>query len=591
VKIVKIRQKNILIACITLFGLIFFSEGISQITIGWEETLPFLIGIVVLSGVIFSIMILTVEWAVITPIAQLSETVKAIQESRDLSKRITINRDDEIGDFSRVVNDLLAVLEVSQKTLKENEERYRAVVENQTELITRFKPDGTLLFVNGAFCRFFGKREADLLGRRNILNIPKSDAEQVERHYASFTPASPRGIIEHSIIMPDGSIHRLQWSDTAIFDDEGHIEEYQSVGRDVTEKRRIQEKIEHLASFPELDPNPILEVNSQGEIIFQNSATLSCMKMVGAFEDPRVFIPPDLGPISQELKLKKEQQLYREVPINQHIFGETISYIPKTETVRIYANDITARKQAEIGLQNLNQDLEKRIAERTSQLESANKELEAFSYSVSHDLRSPLRSIDGFSQALLEDYSDKLDADGQNYLRRVRLATQRMGELIDDILNLSRVSRFDLKRKPVDLTLIARQIIQDLHDSQPNRTVEFVAPASIVVNADENMVKILLNNLLGNAWKFTERHPAARIELGESTERGKPAYFIRDDGAGFEMAYVDKLFGAFQRLHSNNDYQGSGIGLAIVKRIVHRHGGEVWAQGAVEKGATFFFML
>jgi PAS domain S-box len=253
--------------------------------------------------------------------------------------------------------------------------------------------------------------------------------------------------------------------------------------------------------------------------------------------------------------------------------------------------DITFRKKAEDAVRTMNIELEQRVNERTSQLEAANKELEAFSYSVSHDLRAPLRSIDGFSQVLLEEYKDNLDTQGQNYLARVRLGAQRMGHLIDDMLQLSRISRSDMNIQQVNLSRIAQDIINNLMDEEPDRNIQFSIQTEILVQGDQNLLQIALNNLVENAWKFTSQHPTAYVEIGTIQQNGQPVYFVRDDGAGFDMKYAQKLFGAFQRLHTVNEFPGTGVGLATVQRIIHRHGGQIWADSEKEKGATFYFTI
>lgn len=249
--------------------------------------------------------------------------------------------------------------------------------------------------------------------------------------------------------------------------------------------------------------------------------------------------------------------------------------------------DITELKRAEREVRRLNNDLERRqIA-----LEAANKELESFSYSVAHDLRRPLRSIDGFSQILLEDFTDTLDAEGRKYLQRVRDSAQEMARLIDDLLMLSRVTRSDLRHEPVDLTALARSVLVRLQRYEPERKVECVISDELMVEADARLLSILMENLLGNAWKFTGKRPIARVEVGVIQDDASPVYFVRDNGAGFDMAYASNLFGVFQRLHSDDEFEGTGIGLATVQRIIRRHGGQVWAEGEVGRGATIYFTL
>lgn len=253
----------------------------------------------------------------------------------------------------------------------------------------------------------------------------------------------------------------------------------------------------------------------------------------------------------------------------------------KVETAnRLLEKEVEERKRGERQIQGMN-----------TELLAANNELEAFSYSVSHDLRAPLRGIDGFSKALLEDYADKLDETGRDYLSRVRAGTQRMGLLIDDLLNLSRVTRTEMRLENTDLSEIAQSVATELRNAQPARQAEFRIEEGLQATVDSHLFRIAVENLIGNAWKFSSKRESARIEFGRTEGERGTAYYVRDNGAGFDPAYAARLFGAFQRLHTSADFPGTGVGLATVQRIVHRHGGQIWAESAVEKGATFYFTL
>ena len=253
----------------------------------------------------------------------------------------------------------------------------------------------------------------------------------------------------------------------------------------------------------------------------------------------------------------------------------------------VVARDLTAQRRSDDAIGRLNRELEQRVAE----LAGANAELEAFSYSVSHDLRGPLRAIDGFSKILAEQYRGLLDQQAQHYLDRVRAGSQRMGHLIDDLLSLSKVTRSEMRYASIDLAQIGREAIEELRRHDGARCVEVRIAEALPARGDARLIRAMLDNLLGNAWKFTGRVTSAVIELGSAPHDGGRAFFVRDNGAGFDMAYVDKLFAPFQRLHEVHEFEGTGIGLATVHRIVTRHGGRIWAEASPGRGATFWFTL
>jgi light-regulated signal transduction histidine kinase (bacteriophytochrome) len=277
-----------------------------------------------------------------------------------------------------------------------------------------------------------------------------------------------------------------------------------------------------------------------------------------------------------------------EIEFVQQIASHLAVALQQAELLAELRSEVIERQQAEQHALELNQGLRQAIIE----LKAVNKELEAFSYSVSHDLRAPLRSIDGFSQALLEDCLEQLDTVGQDYLRRIRSATQRMGHLIDDLLTLARVTRSSLQKESVNLSQIASDICTNLQQTHPERQVEFQIQSGLVDQGDPRLLQVVLENLLNNAWKFTSGRQQARIEFGAiASETVIPTYFVRDNGVGFDMEFIDKLFKPFQRLHAMYEFSGNGIGLATVQRIIHRHGGRVRAEATLDRGATFYFTL
>jgi PAS domain S-box-containing protein len=354
----------------------------------------------------------------------------------------------------------------------------------------------------------------------------------------------------------------------------------------------------------ELAPDAILICDEHGLIQFANAQTTAWFgyppdELIGhsvealvpdayraahAQQRTAYMAAPRSRPMGPGLDLRARCKDGRELPVEISLSPlETEAGLLVTAIIR----DVSDRREAEQRIRELNTRLEQHGAEQ----EAINQELEAFSYSVSHDLRAPLRAIDGFSQALLEDYGDRLDATARGYLERVRSGTQRMGRLIDDLLHLSRISRAELAPTRVDLSALAEATLAELRSREPGRSVTGVVEPGLCVAGDAHLLQVALENLLGNAWKFTTGRAAARIEFGARGTGDQRVYFVRDNGAGFDMAYVDKLFGAFQRLHGADEFPGTGIGLATVKRIITRHGGRIWAEGKPGVGATFQFTL
>ena len=373
------------------------------------------------------------------------------------------------------------------------------------------------------------------------------------------------------------------------------------VATDVTEQKRATDALKQSEEMFRLIVSnvkdyAIVVLDPQGQVISWNGGAqrikgYTTEEIVG--QHFSVFYPPEeLANGKPDIELKSARELGR---------FEDESWRVRKDGTRFWANvvvtplaDDTGRLR---GFVKITRDITERkraaeeILRRSMELETANKELETFSYSVSHDLRAPLRGIEGFSQALQEDYEQQLDNTARDYLRRICAATHRMGELIDDLLNLARVTRAEIHRESIDLSRLANDVAQEIRSSEPQRMVALKIAEGLQADGDTRLVRVALQNLIGNAWKFTSKCERAEIEFGEKTANGDRAYFVRDNGAGFDPSYVSRLFGPFQRLHAATEFPGTGIGLATVQRIVHRHGGAVWAEGLVNRGATIYFTL
>ncbi len=463
--------------------------------------------------------------------------------------------------------------------------------------------DGYFKRVSPAFTRTLGWSEEEMLTRPFLDFVHPDDREatlrEVERQVSSGETVLH---FENRYRHKDGSWRALSWK--SVPQPGGFM---YAIARDVTDQREAEERLRRYADeYQDLynhAPCGYHSLDAQGRIVMMNDTELNWLgytreEVVGKktlpdlatpagreifdLHFPRLAAEGSIGDLEMEFVRKDGSVL--PVSVSATVIRDGSGRFVATRTTTF---DLRARKAAEDKIRGLNRDLELRAA----QLEAANQELEAFAYSVSHDLRAPLRSLDGFSQILLGNYSSRLDEEGRDYLRRVRGGAQRMGQLIDDLLRLSRITRAAMTVEEVDLTALARSVAEELLERDPDRRAEVVVAEGLTALCDPRLLRVALDNLLGNAWKFTRNVPHTKIEVGSEPWDGDLAFFVKDNGAGFDMAYADRLFGAFQRLHAASEFEGTGIGLATVQRVIARHGGTIKAEAAPGQGATFRFTL
>lgn len=494
----------------------------------------------------------------------------------------------------------------AEEKLHRSQEQLAGIIGSAMDAIITVDDEQRIVLFNAAAEKMFIFPSEAAIGQSLERFIPARFRSSHKQHIQSFgqTHVTRRSMGELGALFglrADGEEFPIEASISQI--ESGGRKLYTVILRDITERKQSEEALKEQARILDLAPVLIRDLN--GRILFWNSGA---EQMYG-------WKPEEaLDQISHNLLRTEFPQPVAEINARVFAYGHWKGEVvhtrrdgkrmviashwvlhrdehDKPKAILELNNDITERRRAEEEVRLLNEELEQRVADRTAQLQAANKELEAFSYSVSHDLRAPLRHINGFSLALLEDYADNLDAVGKGYLQEVRSASQEMAQLIDDLLQLARVTRSEMRREVVNLSEIARAVVAELQKRDTGRAVTINIEEGLSTHGDKRLLQIMLSNLLGNAWKFTSKHETAEINFGQEQKGSETVYFVRDNGAGFDMAFADKLFRAFQRLHTAGEFEGTGIGLATVHRVVLRHGGRIWAEGAVDNGATFCFAL
>jgi PAS domain S-box-containing protein len=502
----------------------------------------------------------------------------------------------------------LAAHQKAQAALKQTQDLLAAISNNSLAVIYVKDLKGVYLLVNKQFERIFGLTQEQIIGHDDYVIYPRAVAETLRANDAQVIAARQTINLKETIPQIDG-IHTYISAKFPLFDASGEPYALAGISTDITERQRADDALrvseEKFSKAFRTSPDSI-NINrlADGQYLEINQGFTTLMGYTAEEAIGKTSLELDIWVDPQERarlvdglrtngEVRNLEARFRrkngEIAIA--LMSATLIEINGEMCILSLTHEITERRQAEDDIRSLNAELEQRVARRTAELEAANRELEAFAYSVSHDLRTPLRAIDGFSKILLEENQGKLDEQSLAWLARIRVGAQRMDEIIQDLLNFSRLSRQPLNKQLVCTHELVADVLRELLSGREQRSIEWQIGELLDCQADPSLLRQVYLNLLDNAIKYTRQRQPAQVEVGCQHNGGETIYFVRDNGAGFDMQFIGKLFGVFQRLHRDDEFEGTGIGLATVQRVIHRHGGRVWAEAEVDKGATFYFTL
>lgn len=564
----------------------------------------------VLAGIalfILSVLVLIpLVHALTHPLRQITDDVDMIARG-DLEHPIRDTHGRELSILKKSISSMVDTLRITIHNLKESEDLYREVVESQNELICRRMSDGTCIFANAAFCRYHKKTFDEIVGTKFFPETPGNAESLHEKILQKLSPEKPSLHLNHRVIAPDGCVRWHSCQVRGFFAIDGSLSETQEVCQDISERIEFENALkESEGRFRSLiERSPInIAILRGGDIVYANPALISLLGYQ-AEGSPVGFSFLKFIPEEQRGSLAERNSMRNAgVPVPNeyetlvtrvdgsvfhcHVLVSEIELSDGPATIA-FLTDITRRKHAEEEVNTLYADMEQKVKVRTAELSRANQELESFSYSVSHDLKAPLRAIDGYSSILSQKYAPELPDEAKVYLTKIRQNTLYMADLINDVLELSRIGRVSLKKESLDIGNIVQEVIDEFSSDIADRNVHVKIAQMPPCNADPLLVHLVYTNLISNALKFSRDRASPLIEFGSYSRDGQVVYYVKDNGIGFDMKYAGTLFKVFTRLHNTAEYEGTGIGLAIVSRIIEKHGGKIWADAEPGLGATFFF--